>query len=87
MRPRSPELTQPGSTKGASGAPLARYVGGHPMAGRERSGAIAAQADLFEGRPWVVVPHAQSETTSAVSERIYTIHFFMRNPPKQEIRR
>ncbi len=45
----------------ASGAPLARYVGGHPMAGRERSGAIAAQADLFEGRPWVVVPHAQSD--------------------------
>ena len=27
------------------------------------------------------VPHAQSEATSAVSERIYTIHFFMRNPP------
>ena len=33
------------------------------------------------------VPHAQSETTIAVSERIYMIHFFMRNPPKQEIRR
>ena len=27
------------------------------------------------------VPLAQSESTSAVSERIYTIHFFMRNPP------
>jgi prephenate dehydrogenase len=26
------------------------------MAGRERSGAIAAQADLFEGRSWVVAP-------------------------------
>jgi prephenate dehydrogenase len=33
---------------------LDRYVGGHPMAGRERSGAIAARGDLFEGRPWVV---------------------------------
>ncbi|MCA0179276.1 MAG: prephenate dehydrogenase [Actinobacteria bacterium] len=33
---------------------LERYVGGHPMAGRERSGAIAARIDLFEGRPWVV---------------------------------
>ncbi|NHC47060.1 prephenate dehydrogenase [Motilibacter aurantiacus] len=31
-------------------------VGGHPMAGRERSGPGAAQADLFEGRPWVVTP-------------------------------
>lgn len=39
-----------------AGAPdaVARYVGGHPMAGRERSGAVAARADLFVGRPWVV---------------------------------
>jgi prephenate dehydrogenase len=33
------------------------YVGTHPMAGRERSGPGAARADLFAGRPWVVVPH------------------------------
>ncbi|MGO1594361.1 MAG: prephenate dehydrogenase, partial [Ancrocorticia sp.] len=33
-----------------------RYVGSHPMAGRERSGAIAADADLFAGRPWVITP-------------------------------
>ncbi len=39
----------------ASGADLSRYVGSHPMAGRERSGASAADADLFAGRPWVVV--------------------------------
>lgn len=31
-----------------------RYVGSHPMAGRERSGAVAARSDLFEGRTWVV---------------------------------
>lgn len=37
-------------------ADLARYVGGHPMAGRERSGPIAARSDLFLGRPWVVCP-------------------------------
>lgn len=40
---------------------LARYVGGHPMAGRERSGAAAARADLFQGRTWVVVPHPGSD--------------------------
>lgn len=34
-----------------------RFVGGHPLAGRERSGAGAARADLFEGRPWVLTPH------------------------------
>ncbi|MEV0124846.1 prephenate dehydrogenase [Streptomyces sp. NPDC050703] len=34
----------------------ARYVGGHPLAGRERSGPLAARADLFEGRNWVLTP-------------------------------
>ena len=38
------------------GGDLGRFVGGHPMAGRERSGAIAARADLFEGRTWVLTP-------------------------------
>lgn len=41
-------------------ADLSRYVGSHPMAGRERSGAVAAQADLFEGRTWVVCPAERS---------------------------
>lgn len=31
-----------------------RYVGSHPMAGRELSGSLAAQGDLFRARPWVV---------------------------------
>lgn len=31
-----------------------RYVGSHPMAGREVSGALAAQGDLFRARPWVI---------------------------------
>ena len=29
-------------------------MGGHPLAGRERGGAISARGDLFIGRPWVV---------------------------------
>jgi prephenate dehydrogenase len=33
-----------------------RFVGGHPLAGRERSGPAGARADLFEGRPWVLTP-------------------------------
>ena len=47
-------------------ADVSRYVGSHPMAGRERGGAVAARADLFLGRPWVITPHAQS---SALQER------------------
>lgn len=38
----------------ASGADVERYVGSHPLAGRERGGAISARADLFLGRSWVV---------------------------------
>ena len=37
-----------------------RYVGGHPMAGSERSGPLAGSAALFDGRPWAVTPHAAS---------------------------
>jgi prephenate dehydrogenase len=41
---------------GVCGADLRQYVGSHPMAGRERSGAVAARGDLFLGRPWVLSP-------------------------------
>lgn len=43
------------TTEGAS-----RYVGSHPMAGREVSGALAAQGDLFRARPWVLCAGAAS---------------------------
>jgi prephenate dehydrogenase len=39
----------------------ARFLGTHPMAGRERGGAMAARVDLFTGRPWVITP---TDTTS-----------------------
>jgi prephenate dehydrogenase len=32
------------------------FVGGHPLAGGERSGIAAARPDLFRGAPWVLVP-------------------------------
>lgn len=38
-----------------AGVDARRYVGSHPMAGRECSGPGAADSDLFAGRPWVVV--------------------------------
>lgn len=43
-----------------------RYVGGHPMAGRETSGYGAAAADLFADRPWVVVPGADADAVVRV---------------------
>ena len=41
----------------AAGVDVHRYVGGHPMAGREVSGPGAASADLLRDRPWVITPH------------------------------
>lgn len=37
-----------------------RFIGTHPMAGRERGGAMAARVDLFTGRPWVITPTAST---------------------------
>ena len=37
-----------------------RFVGGHPMAGRDATGYAAAEADLFVDRPWVVCPGANA---------------------------
>lgn len=41
--------------------PAGRYVGSHPMAGREVSGPGGALPDLFEGRPWVVCPDEHTD--------------------------
>lgn len=49
-----------------------RYVGSHPMAGRERGGAIAAQADLFFARPWIIC--AEDEN----SESFYKVRSLVR---------
>ncbi|MBK4120092.1 prephenate dehydrogenase [Kocuria rhizophila] len=48
----------------AAGADLARYVGTHPMAGREKSGPVAARGELFTSMPWVICP---VETTGAAA--------------------
>lgn len=48
----------------ASGQDLKHYVGSHPMAGRERGGAIAGRADLFVGRPWIIAAHESSARES-----------------------
>lgn len=53
-------VTDVGSTKkaivdAAARAGLDGFIGGHPMAGGERSGPAAARADLFSARPWFMV--------------------------------
>ncbi|WP_346926690.1 prephenate dehydrogenase [uncultured Arthrobacter sp.] len=42
------------------GADLGRYVGTHPMAGREKSGPVAARGELFTSMPWVLCPSEET---------------------------
>lgn len=52
-----------------AGLALNRYVGSHPVAGRELSGPMHATAALFRDRPWVICPAAgtDSDATEAVA--------------------
>lgn len=53
------------------GTDLTRYVGSHPMAGRERGGAVMARADLFVARPWVICrDHETPATALALIEAV-----------------
>ncbi|MGO1193205.1 MAG: prephenate dehydrogenase [Nesterenkonia sp.] len=46
---------------------LSRYVGTHPMAGRERSGPVAARGELFISMPWVICPAVEPATGAQLS--------------------
>jgi prephenate dehydrogenase len=39
----------------------AQFLGGHPMAGKEKRGAAEAEAELFRGRTWVLTPFEPDE--------------------------
>ena len=49
-----PETGYPGATVTDVAS---RYVGSHPMAGREKSGPVAARGELFQARPWIICEH------------------------------
>lgn len=57
-------LTTAGSVPGPQ-----RIVGGHPMAGREVSGARAAQSNLFVDRPWVITRLAATDEDAVSAVR------------------
>jgi prephenate dehydrogenase len=48
-----------------------RFVGGHPMAGREKSGYGSSDPSLFVDRPWVLVPPDPGDADAM--ERVSTI--------------
>lgn len=76
MGPRLPEtafVTDVGSTKVEivrkaskvwGKAASQRFLGGHPMAGKEHRGIEAAEAELFRGAAWLFVPTEGGRATS-----------------------
>src|SRR6202030_4018719 len=66
-------ITDAGSTKStivaraASAISRCQFLGGHPMAGREQRGVEAAEASLFDGRPYVLTPRSPTELDTPVA--------------------
>ena len=64
-------VTDAGSTKSAIVAkakavlPRNLFLGGHPMAGKEKGGVEVSEADLFAGRPYVLTPSADFDNPLA----------------------
>ena len=55
----------------AAGGEASRFVGGHPMAGSERSGPEAAAATLLDGATWVLTP--TEGTDAGAVERVRSL--------------
>jgi arogenate dehydrogenase (NADP+) len=72
-------LTDVGSVKASVVKTLAplwnRFVGGHPMAGKEIAGIGSAQPGLFVDRPYVLTPTAETdaEAKATVAALIHTL--------------
>jgi prephenate dehydrogenase len=64
-------VTDVGSTKRAivAGRTDPRFVGGHPLAGSEASGAAHAREELFDGATWYLTPTAA--TSGVLFERLH----------------
>jgi prephenate dehydrogenase len=68
-------VTDAGSTKGMIVARAAKtlsrcqFLGGHPLAGKERRGVENADPDLFRGRTYVLTPRSNEEFASPVATR------------------
>ena len=70
-------VTDGGSTKqdviaaarSALGSRVAQFVPGHPIAGAEKSGVAAAQADLYRGKRVILTPLPENAATAVAAVR------------------
>jgi prephenate dehydrogenase len=70
--PEGCTVTDVGSTKDWSVRFPQRFVGGHPVCGREARGPAHATADLFDGATWFLTPIAATDP-----ERYRLVHGFV----------
>jgi prephenate dehydrogenase len=70
--PESCTVTDVGSTKDWSARFPERFVGGHPVCGREARGPAHATADLLDGATWFLTPTAGTDP-----ERYRVVHGFV----------
>ena len=48
----------------------AQFLGGHPMAGKEKRGAAEADATLFAGRTWILTPASAADLDAPVAREL-----------------
>lgn len=48
----------------------AQFLGGHPMAGKEKRGAAEAEAGLFAGRTWILTPAQPGELETPAAQEL-----------------
>jgi prephenate dehydrogenase len=70
--PETATVTDVGSTKQWAAGLADRFVGGHPVCGREAHGPGYASADLFEGATWFLTPGAATD-----ADRYRLVHGFV----------
>ncbi len=68
-------VTDAGSTKRRiceAGSRLrgALFLGGHPMAGKEKRGVEEAEAELFRGRPWLLTPSMREDLETPAAREL-----------------
>lgn len=79
-------ITDTGSTKSdvltcaqaILGEQFNQFVGGHPIAGAEKSGVSAAKADLFFGKNVVLTPHINHDALQANTSEGYRVSIIAR---------
>lgn len=78
IAPVTAVITDAGSSKKeicklAKGLGLKNFVGGHPLAGKEKSGIENADEELFAGRNWFLCPNGNAKSLSRLKSFVHLL--------------